>query len=88
MDANKHRINSTSKKSLLEASDYLDSQREKIILELEYYKNHVKSLRNLQKAFSEYLQSDEGRNLFMNQPSGSKMSIEMSIASDTPKPQK
>jgi hypothetical protein len=82
------RINPTSKKSLIEASDYLDSQREKIVLELEYYRNHVKSLRNLREAFSEYLQSDEGRNQFMNQPNGSKMSIEMSIASETPKPQK
>ena len=82
------RINPKSKKSLLEASDYLDRQREEIVIELEYYRNHAKSLQSLQKALSEYLQSDEGRDLFVNQSDGSKISFEMSIAGDAPKPQK
>ena len=61
------RVDFKSKKSLLEASDYLDKQREGIILELDYYRDLVKSLHHIRKSFAEFLMSDEGKNLWMSQ---------------------
>jgi len=61
------RVDLKSKKSLLEASDYLDTQREGIILELDYYRDLVKSLHEVRKSFAKFLMSDEGGDLLMSQ---------------------
>ena len=61
------RIDMKSKKSLLDASDYLDKQRESIILEFDYYRNLVKSLHEVRKSFAEFLMSDESTDLLMGQ---------------------
>lgn len=58
------RIDIKSKRSLLDASDYLDKQRESIILELDYYKNLGKELQRTRKSFAEFLMSDEGNDFW------------------------
>ena len=58
------RIDIRSKRSLLDASDYLDKQRESIILELDYYRNLGKALQRTRKSFAEFLMSDEGEDFW------------------------
>ena len=60
------RIEQDSVESWLEASGYLDAQREEIIQEIDYYGTHVTSVKGLMKKVSDFLSSEEGRKLFLS----------------------
>ena len=60
------RIEQDYLESWIEASGYLDDQREQIIQELDYYRTHVASVKGLMKKISDFLSSEEGKKLFLS----------------------
>lgn len=71
-----NRIKQDSLDSLLEAGDYLDRQHQEVISELNYFRKLVVLLGDSKKAYSDLLNSEEGKDLLLR---GKRSVIEVEI---------